>query len=104
MTPPGSTPQSFFDPELGTPAWRDSGGVPAATWARVQQCFIAVRGRPRDSWHGAIDQWFGQDRRAGYEVLSLLIADEAAQSRSSEVPEILTTPKDCLPSATAPSA
>ena len=86
MTAYGSTSQPFFDSELGAPAWRDFGGVPAATWVRVQQCFIALRGTPRDGWHGAIDQWLGQDRRAGYEVLSLLIADEATRSVTPDRP------------------
>jgi len=74
-------------PELGSAAWRDFEGVPAATWVRVQQCFIALRGTPRDGWHGGIEQRLGQDRRAGYEVLSLLIADEATRSVTPDRPE-----------------
>lgn len=84
MTGLGSSSQPCFDPELGAPAWRDFGGVSASTWARVQQCFLALRHTPRDAWHGSIDHWLGQDRQAGYEVLSLLIADEAARSTLHE--------------------
>ncbi|MEY4169218.1 MAG: hypothetical protein RLZ94_291 [Actinomycetota bacterium] len=82
-TPPQ---QPLFDPELGAPAWRDFDGMPAQTWARVQECFVALRDMPRDAWHGAIDKHLAHDRQAGYEVLSLLIADEAARSVAQEPP------------------
>ncbi|MEY4182762.1 MAG: hypothetical protein RLZZ217_1388 [Planctomycetota bacterium] len=41
---------------------------------------------PRDAWHGAIDKHLAHDRQAGYEVMSLLIADEAARSVAPEPP------------------
>jgi len=85
---PHSLEQPYFDPELGAPAWRDFGGLPASTWAHVHACFVALRGTPRDRWHGNIDRAFHHDRQAGYEVLSLLIADEAARAISPELPEI----------------
>jgi hypothetical protein len=86
MNHPPSSSQPFFDPELGAPAWRDFDGMPASTWARVQECFVALRDMPRDAWHGAIDKHLAHDRQAGYEVMSLLIADEAARSVAPEPP------------------
>jgi hypothetical protein len=46
-----------------------------------------LRGTPRDLWHGAIDRAFHHDRQAGYEVLTLLIADEATRSVTPDRPE-----------------
>jgi hypothetical protein len=86
MNHPQSSSQPFFDPELGAPAWRDFDGMAASTWARVQECFVALRGTPSDGWHGSIDRQFGHDRLAGYEVLSLLIADEAARLATPDRP------------------
>jgi hypothetical protein len=43
-----------------------------------------LRGTPRDLWHGAIDRAFHHDRQAGYEVLTLLIADEATTSAAPD--------------------
>ena len=84
MSPHHSSTQPCFDPELGAPAWRDFGGLPASTWAHVHECFVMLRGTPRDLWHGAIDRAFHHDRQAGYEVLTLLIADDATTSAAPD--------------------